>query len=269
MFPGLFDHLKRITGANPNGLPSLGRSLMDLIDHPPYVDSQINIPASAQGSGYSGSGGGMAVIDFTQSAACTGASYVAPSWSAANPTSLTRNTFDTISIDDGIGSFTWVISGTGWTLDYASTAAGANILRAGAGACGLAKITCTDACGNIVVDYVQEDGHSSFQEITSNPQHCYITDTTQHRDEVVSGYNVRTETRYRIRLYIKDTWYWASGCGNLNPPACAAGWPNNELIGDRIIIPPATNIEDSKKRPSEYDCYDWWFCHKQLKKGKK
>jgi len=46
----------------------------------------------------------------------------------------------------------------------------------------------------------------------------------------------------------------------------SAGWPNNELIGDGIIIPPATNIEDSKKRSSEYDCYDWWFCHKPLEK---
>ncbi len=46
--------------------------------------------------------------------------------------------------------------------------------------------------------------------------------------------------------------------------AVAAGWPNNELIGDRIIVPPATNEEDAKKRPDEYDCYDWWFCHKAL-----
>jgi peroxiredoxin (alkyl hydroperoxide reductase subunit C) len=48
--------------------------------------------------------------------------------------------------------------------------------------------------------------------------------------------------------------------------AVAAGWPNNELIGDRIIVPPATNEEDAKKRTEQYDCYDWWFCHKPLKK---
>jgi peroxiredoxin (alkyl hydroperoxide reductase subunit C) len=47
--------------------------------------------------------------------------------------------------------------------------------------------------------------------------------------------------------------------------AVPAGWPNNELIGDRLIIPPATNEEDAKKRLSEYECFDWWFCHKPLK----
>jgi peroxiredoxin (alkyl hydroperoxide reductase subunit C) len=48
--------------------------------------------------------------------------------------------------------------------------------------------------------------------------------------------------------------------------AVPAGWPNNELIGDRIIVPPATNEAAVKKRPSEYDCYDWWFCRKPFEK---
>jgi len=48
--------------------------------------------------------------------------------------------------------------------------------------------------------------------------------------------------------------------------AVPAGWPNNELIGDRIIIPPATDEASAAKRTQEYECYDWWFCHKPLKK---
>ncbi len=48
--------------------------------------------------------------------------------------------------------------------------------------------------------------------------------------------------------------------------AVPAGWPENELIGDRIIIPPATNEAAANKRCEEYDCFDWWFCHKPLKK---
>ena len=48
--------------------------------------------------------------------------------------------------------------------------------------------------------------------------------------------------------------------------AMAAGWPNNELIGDRIIVSPATDIASAEKRSQEYECYDWWFCHKPLKK---
>ena len=48
--------------------------------------------------------------------------------------------------------------------------------------------------------------------------------------------------------------------------AVSAGWPNNELIGDRIIVPPATDVETAKKRKDNYECYDWWFCHKPLEK---
>lgn len=48
--------------------------------------------------------------------------------------------------------------------------------------------------------------------------------------------------------------------------AIAAGWPNNELIGDRIIVPPATSEAEAQTRCATYDCYDWWFCHKPLEK---
>jgi peroxiredoxin (alkyl hydroperoxide reductase subunit C) len=48
--------------------------------------------------------------------------------------------------------------------------------------------------------------------------------------------------------------------------AVAAGWPNNELIGDRIIVPPAKSMADAEKRLKEYEGFDWWFCHKPLEK---
>ncbi|MBN2625253.1 MAG: peroxiredoxin, partial [Spirochaetales bacterium] len=50
-----------------------------------------------------------------------------------------------------------------------------------------------------------------------------------------------------------------------NGVAAPANWPNNELIGDRVIIPPASTMKDAKKRLDEYEGYDWWFCHKPLK----
>ncbi len=50
-----------------------------------------------------------------------------------------------------------------------------------------------------------------------------------------------------------------------NGVAVPANWPENELIQDRVIIPPATDKKTAKKRMEEYDCYDWWFCHKPLK----
>jgi len=49
-----------------------------------------------------------------------------------------------------------------------------------------------------------------------------------------------------------------------NGVAIPAGWPENELIKDKVIIPPATDEETAKKRKDEYECYDWWFCYKKL-----
>lgn len=49
-----------------------------------------------------------------------------------------------------------------------------------------------------------------------------------------------------------------------NKVALPANWPYNELIGDHAIVPPATDVETARKRPDEYECYDWWFCHKKL-----
>ena len=45
--------------------------------------------------------------------------------------------------------------------------------------------------------------------------------------------------------------------------ATPANWPENELIKDRVIIPPASDLETAAKRTKEYECYDWWFCHKE------
>lgn len=55
-----------------------------------------------------------------------------------------------------------------------------------------------------------------------------------------------------------------------NKVAMPANWPNNEILKDHVIIPPATNTETVKERikkskEGEFECYDWWFCHKKLK----
>ncbi|MEJ5257246.1 MAG: peroxiredoxin [Fervidobacterium sp.] len=46
--------------------------------------------------------------------------------------------------------------------------------------------------------------------------------------------------------------------------ALPANWPNNELIGDEVIIPPASDCETAAKRLQEYKGFDWWFVHKKL-----
>jgi peroxiredoxin (alkyl hydroperoxide reductase subunit C) len=49
-----------------------------------------------------------------------------------------------------------------------------------------------------------------------------------------------------------------------NAVALPAGWPNNELIKDRVIVPPATDVNTAKERLGQFENFDWWFCHKPL-----
>ncbi len=54
-----------------------------------------------------------------------------------------------------------------------------------------------------------------------------------------------------------------------NGVATPANWPENELIGDKVIIPPASDEKTAKERlekakAGEFECYDWWFCYKKL-----
>lgn len=46
--------------------------------------------------------------------------------------------------------------------------------------------------------------------------------------------------------------------------AIPAGWPDNELIKDRVIVPPPSDMASAAKRRQEYESFDWWFCHKSL-----
>ncbi len=54
-----------------------------------------------------------------------------------------------------------------------------------------------------------------------------------------------------------------------NGVALPANWPNNELIDDKVIIPPATDEQTAKERlekakAGEIECFDWWFCYKKI-----
>lgn len=46
--------------------------------------------------------------------------------------------------------------------------------------------------------------------------------------------------------------------------AIPAGWPNNELIGGQVIIPPAKDVKTARERTGKADSFDWWFCYKKL-----
>lgn len=45
-----------------------------------------------------------------------------------------------------------------------------------------------------------------------------------------------------------------------------AGCPENELIGDNVIVPPATDEKTAEARMKDYKNFDWWFCYKPLEK---
>lgn len=51
-----------------------------------------------------------------------------------------------------------------------------------------------------------------------------------------------------------------------NNVAMPANWPNNEILKDRVIVPPASDVKTAKERPKQYECYDWWLCHKERPK---
>jgi len=51
--------------------------------------------------------------------------------------------------------------------------------------------------------------------------------------------------------------------------AIPANWPNNEIMGDHVIIPPAGDVDTARERlekaeKGEFECFDWWLCHKKL-----
>ncbi len=54
-----------------------------------------------------------------------------------------------------------------------------------------------------------------------------------------------------------------------NNVAMPANWPNNELIKDEVIIPPASDEKTANERlekakSGEIKCFDWWLCHKKV-----
>jgi len=49
-----------------------------------------------------------------------------------------------------------------------------------------------------------------------------------------------------------------------NGVAMPSNWPENELLKDRVIIPPPQSQKDAAQRLDQYEGYDWWFCHKAL-----
>jgi peroxiredoxin (alkyl hydroperoxide reductase subunit C) len=46
-------------------------------------------------------------------------------------------------------------------------------------------------------------------------------------------------------------------------------WRSGSVIGDNVIIPPASSLDERKEREEmekkgEVKCFDWWFCYKNI-----
>ncbi len=48
--------------------------------------------------------------------------------------------------------------------------------------------------------------------------------------------------------------------------AIPANWPNNELFGDDVILPPPSDEKTAESRRGMEGCLDWWLCHVPTKK---
>ncbi len=49
-----------------------------------------------------------------------------------------------------------------------------------------------------------------------------------------------------------------------NKVAMPENWPNNELIGSKVINPPPKDVTNAEKRLEAEVGYDWWFTYKDL-----
>jgi len=70
------------------------------------------------------------------------------------------------------------------------------------------------------------------------------------------GRNIKEILRIVATLQILDK------TGRVAP----ANWPNNELIGDNLIVPPPGNVEEAGLRLKQYKGYAWWFTYSEAPK---
>lgn len=46
--------------------------------------------------------------------------------------------------------------------------------------------------------------------------------------------------------------------------AMPENWPNNELIGKKVIVPPPKDIKGAGERSKVAEGYDWWFTFRDI-----
>jgi len=46
--------------------------------------------------------------------------------------------------------------------------------------------------------------------------------------------------------------------------ATPANWPNNDIYGSDVIVPPATSMAESEANPAKYENKDWYICTEKM-----
>lgn len=49
-----------------------------------------------------------------------------------------------------------------------------------------------------------------------------------------------------------------------NKVSMPEGWPENDLIGSKVILPPAKDVQTAEQRKDAEEAFDWWFVYKNL-----
>jgi len=51
-----------------------------------------------------------------------------------------------------------------------------------------------------------------------------------------------------------------------NSRATPANWPNNDIFGSDVIVPPASSLAEAEANPAKYENKDWYLCTEKMPK---
>lgn len=112
-------------------------------------------PAIVTKSSYGEKGDDCGCISFTSSCdPCVGTTIM--TWDdSTSADTIAQSSSVSVAVNDGLGPYSWSVSGVGFTLGSTQTGGGQNTLVSDASACGTATITVTDTCGGSTTGYVR------------------------------------------------------------------------------------------------------------------
>lgn len=190
---------------------------------------------------------------------CDECDDTAIAWDSVNsPETIARSTAVTVYITDSLGTggpYTWAVSGTGFTLDDATTAGLTNTLNADGSACGSAVITVTGCDVTEAIGYVRCTAGSTW---SAPADFCTTPDGW-----VMSTYCTLVHKQYRDVVV----------CGCIDPNSCpphtphpcgalTGCTPNNPVWFDRCAY---TNCDDywciaGKTMTRNWIFRETWIC---------